>query len=85
MNFYNQNDKLLANYLNLDTNFDVVRKEIGINKKAIVYFLSSLSDSESVFQLAYSFINAFSVLPLVTRSVLVSVQYPLEFLITISD
>lgn len=60
MNYYNENDELLANYLNLDTNFDVVRKEIGINNKAIIYFLSSLSDSDSVFELAYSFINAVS-------------------------
>lgn len=56
--FYNKKDEALATLLNLDTNFDVVRKEIGNNKKAIIYFLSSLTDSSSVFELGYSFINS---------------------------
>ena len=55
---YNNKDAQLASLLNLDTNFDVVRKEIGINKKGVIYFLSSLADSKSVFELTYSFINA---------------------------
>ena len=55
---YNNKDAQLASLLNLDTNFDVVRKEIGINKRGVIYFLSSLADSKSVFELTYSFINA---------------------------
>lgn len=57
MNYIDNNDRELAKKLNIDTNFDVVRKEIGITKKAIIYFLSSLADSKSVFELTYSFLN----------------------------
>lgn len=57
MNFLNYYDSKLYYLLNTDTNFDVVRKEIGINRNAIIYFLSSLADSKSVFELTYSFIN----------------------------
>ena len=58
MNFYNNIDKRLYFLLNAEHNFDVVRKEIGIDNKAIIYFLSSLADSKSVFELAYSYVNA---------------------------
>ena len=58
MNYYNKNDETLAKLLNIENNFDVVRKEIGVTNKAIIYFLSSLADSSSLFQLAYSFINS---------------------------
>jgi len=58
MNYYSKNDEKLATLLNLNTNFDVVRKEIGISKKGVIYFLSSLADSKSVFELTYSFVNA---------------------------
>ena len=54
MNFLNYYDSKLYYLLNADTNFDVVRKEIGINRNAIIYFLSSLADSKSVFELTYS-------------------------------
>ena len=60
MNYYNDFDKELANKLNLNVNFDVVRKEIGIDKKAIIYFLSSLANSQSVFELTYSFLNSYT-------------------------
>ena len=58
MNYYNKTDETLAKLLNIENNFDVVRKEIGVTNKAIIYFLSSLADSSSLFQLAYSFINS---------------------------
>ena len=57
MNFYNAIDEKMYYLLNANVNFDVVRKEIGIDRKAIIYFLSSLSDSKSVFELAYSYMN----------------------------
>ena len=54
MNYYNDIDKKLANLLNLETNFDVIRREIGKEVKVVLYFLSSLADSERVNELNVS-------------------------------
>lgn len=57
MKYYNENDKKLAELTKYGINFDVVRKELQGNKKIVVYFLSSLSSGESVFELCYSIMN----------------------------
>ena len=54
MNYYNDVDKKLADLLNLETNFDVIRREVGKEVKVILYFLSSLADSERVNELNVS-------------------------------
>ena len=54
MNYYNDIDKKLANLLNVGTSFDVVRREVGKEVKVILYFLSSLADSERVNELNVS-------------------------------
>ena len=54
MNYYNEADKKLANLLNVGTSFDVIRREIGKEVKVILYFLSSLADSERVNELNVS-------------------------------
>lgn len=57
MNYYNENDEKLAKLTNYGISFDVVRKEFGSNKKVVLYFLSSLSNSQRVFELDYSIMN----------------------------
>lgn len=57
MNYYNEIDKQLAILTNYGVSFDVVRKEFGSVKKVILYFLSSLASSKSVFELNYSIMN----------------------------
>jgi len=54
MNYYNDTDKKLAELLNLETSFDVIRREVGKEVKVILYFLSSLADSERVNELNVS-------------------------------
>ncbi len=54
MNFVNETDEKLASLLNLNTNFDVIRREIGKDVKVILYFLSSLADGERVNELDVS-------------------------------
>ena len=54
MKYYNDTDKKLANLLNLDSSFDVIRREVGKDVKVILYFLSSLADSERVNELNVS-------------------------------
>ena len=54
MKYYNETDEKLAKLLNLDTNFDVIRREVGKEVKAVLYFLSSLADSERVNELNVS-------------------------------
>ena len=54
MNYYNDIDKKLAHLLNLETSFDVIRREVGKEVKVILYFLSSLADSERVNELNVS-------------------------------
>ena len=57
MIYYNEYDKELAKLTNLGTSFDVNRKEFGDVKKVVLYFLSSLANSKSVFELNYSIMN----------------------------
>lgn len=57
MKYYNEIDKQLALLTNYGVSFDVIRKELGDKKKVILYFLSSLANSERVFELAYSIMN----------------------------
>lgn len=54
MKYYNNIDEKLAKLLNLETNFDVIRREVGKDVKAVLYFLSSLADSERVNELNVS-------------------------------
>ena len=54
MNYYNDVDEKLAKLLNLETSFDVIRREVGKDVKVILYFLSSLADSERVNELNVS-------------------------------
>ena len=54
MKYYNENDKRLANLLNLGSSFDVIRREVGKEIKVILYFLSSLADGERVNELNVS-------------------------------
>ncbi len=54
MNYYNEYDERLAKLLNLGSSFDVVRREVGKDVKAILYFLSSLADGERVNELNVS-------------------------------
>lgn len=54
MNYYNEIDKKLAKLLNLESSFDVIRREVGKEVKIILYFLSSLADSERVNELNVS-------------------------------
>lgn len=57
MKYYNDIDKELARLTNYGVSFDVVRKEFGDEKKVVLYFLSSLASSRSVFELNYSIMN----------------------------
>lgn len=57
MIYYNDYDKELARLTNLGVSFDVNRKEFGDIKKVVLYFLSSLANSKSVFELNYSIMN----------------------------
>lgn len=57
MKYYNNLDQKLAELTNYGRSFDVVRKEFGIDKKVILYFLSSLASSQRVFELNYSIMN----------------------------
>jgi len=54
MNYINDIDRKLAKLLNVGTSFDVIRREIGKDVKVILYFLSSLADSERVNELNVS-------------------------------
>lgn len=54
MKYYNNIDEKLAKLLNLETNFDVIRREVGKDVKVVLYFLSSLADSERVNELNVS-------------------------------
>ena len=54
MNYYNDIDEKLAKLLNVGTSFDVIRREVGKAVKVILYFLSSLADSERVNELNVS-------------------------------
>jgi len=54
MNYINSVDEKLANLLNVGTNFDVIRREVGKDVKVVLYFLSSLADSERVNELNVS-------------------------------
>ena len=54
MNYINQIDEKLANLLNFGTSFDVIRREVGKEVKVVLYFLSSLADSERVNELNVS-------------------------------
>ena len=54
MNYYNQTDEKLAKLLNVGMSFDVIRREVGKEVKVILYFLSSLADSERVNELNVS-------------------------------
>ena len=54
MNYLNETDQKLANLLNFGTSFDVIRREVGKDVKVILYFLSSLADSERVNELNVS-------------------------------
>lgn len=54
MNYYNEIDKKLANLLNFGKSFDVIRREVGKDVKVVLYFLSSLADSERVNELNVS-------------------------------
>ena len=51
---YNDSDEKLAKLLNLESSFDVIRREVGKEVKVILYFLSSLADSERVNELNVS-------------------------------
>ena len=54
MNYYNEIDERFAKLLNVGTSFDVIRREVGKEVKVILYFLSSLADSERVNELNVS-------------------------------
>ena len=54
MKYYNDSDEKLAKLLNLESSFDVIRREVGKKVKVILYFLSSLADSERVNELNVS-------------------------------
>ena len=54
MKYYNEIDKKLAKLLNLNNSFDVIRREVGKEVKVVLYFLSSLADSERVNELNVS-------------------------------
>ena len=54
MKYYNDVDEKLAKLLNVGASFDVVRREVGKDVKVILYFLSSLADSERVNELNVS-------------------------------
>ena len=54
MKYINELDQKLANLLNLEDSFDVVRRVVGKEVKVILYFLSSLADSRSVNELNVS-------------------------------
>ena len=54
MKYINDIDQKLANLLNYGINFDVIRREVGKDVKVILYFLSSLADSERVNELNVS-------------------------------
>ena len=58
MKYYNEIDKKLAELLNVGTSFDVIRREVGKEVKVILYFLSSLADSERVNELNFSLMFA---------------------------
>ena len=54
MKYINNVDEKLANLLNVGLNFDVIRREVGKEVKVVLYFLSSLADSERVNELNVS-------------------------------
>lgn len=54
MKYCNDVDEKLAKLLNVGASFDVVRREVGKDVKVILYFLSSLADSERVNELNVS-------------------------------
>lgn len=58
MKYYNETDRKLAKLLNVGVSFDVIRREIGKEVKVILYFLSSLADSERVNELNVSLMLA---------------------------
>ena len=58
MKYYSYKDERLAELLNLEKSFDVVRREVGKDVKIILYFLSSLADSERVNELNVSLMLA---------------------------
>lgn len=57
MIYYNKYDEELAKLTNYGVSFDVIRKEFGDKKKVVLYFLSSLSNAQRVFELDYSIMN----------------------------
>ena len=57
MKYCNDLDETLAQLTNYGRNFDVVRKEFGVDKKVVLYFLSSLASAQRVFELNYSIVN----------------------------
>ncbi len=54
MKYYNNTDQRLAKLLNVGVSFDVIRREVGKEIKVVLYFLSSLADSERVNELNVS-------------------------------
>lgn len=54
MKYYNNIDEKLCKLLNVGISFDVIRREVGKEIKVILYFLSSLADSERVNELNVS-------------------------------
>ena len=54
MKYYNEIDRKLAELLNIDTNFDVIRRVVNKDSKIILYFLSSLANSESINEMNVS-------------------------------
>lgn len=54
MKYYNDIDKKLAELLNIDTNFDVIRRVVNKDNKIILYFLSSLANSERINEMNVS-------------------------------
>lgn len=54
---YLQLDEIIKQKLHYRQNFDVIRREVGINNKFILYYLSSLSDDYSVEHLNKSLLS----------------------------
>lgn len=54
MNYFNYIDEKLASLLSIDTNFDVIRRVVNKDSKIILYFLSSLADSERINEMNVS-------------------------------
>lgn len=54
MNYFNCIDEKLASLLSIETNFDVIRRVVNKDSKIILYFLSSLADSERINEMNVS-------------------------------